>query len=329
MAKGKKMKFIKIILIGFLLFSFSSNSMAFEKVGTTSFQFLKVITTARAASLADAFTTLPATSEAVFWNPAALTRVQNISASAGYVDWFLDVAHYSFSAAYTVEGIGTFGLQGLMTNVGDIEETTVNGLGYVNGVYIPGLTGKVFSPNATVLGLSYARDLNDRFAFGVTVKYAREDLVYKSVGAVMFDGGFTYNTGYKSIVIGAALRHFGPEVKFIDKSYPLPQTFNIGISSYLISPYDPLIGNYGDHSLLVAYDLIQPRDYDQQHSVGVEYSFGEMLYLRGGYKFNSDQEGISTGIGLKFTNYTIDYAFNDYGDYLDAVHRFTIGFGIN
>lgn len=325
-AKGFSMKRLQIILISLILFL---NVNAFEKVGTTSFQFLKVITTARAAAMGGAYTSIAINSDAIFWNPSAISDVGNFSASFGYVDWFMDVGHYSFSAAYTIDGIGTFGLSGMMSDVGDIQVTRVSELGFVGSTYNPGLTGEVFSPKAQVVGLTFAKALNDRFSFGITAKYAYEDLVYESTGVLMFDGGLRFKTNYKSIVLGASLRNFGPEVKFIDESYPLPQTLTIGISSYLFSPDDPLLANSHNHSLLVSYDISQPRDYDQQHAFGMEYNFNDMIYLRGGYLFNGDQEGFSAGLGLNYKGYQVDYSFSDYGEYLDSVHRVTIGLNLN
>jgi hypothetical protein len=319
----------KILLTSIILFVLGNNLSAFEKVGTTSFQFLKVWPGARATGMAGAFSSIANNAEAVFWNPAGLARISNFDFSFGFVDWFMDVNHFSFSAAYNMGDIGTLGVMGVFSNVGDIEVTRVDRLGFVGGVYNPGLTGEVISPSSLVLGVSYARNLTDKFAFGITVKYVQENLVVKKAGALVFDGGLTFNTGFRSIVIGASVRHFGQEVKFYDKSYPLPQTFNIGISSYLFSNNDPLISNMGDHSLLVSYDMIQPRDYDQMHSVGMEYSFKDMIFLRGGYVLNNDQEGITTGVGVVYKGYRIDYSFNDYGKYLDSVHRFTIGFELN
>lgn len=319
-------KFLITILIAIGL---SGNVFPFEKVGTTSFQFLKVWPGARATALSGAFTTLANNSEAVFWNPAGLARVNNFDFSFGYVDWFLDINHFSFSAAYNMGDYGTIGFLGMIADVGDIEVTRVDMLGFQGGVYNPGLTGEIINPSSLVLGISYAKNVTDKFAFGLTVKYVHEDLVYEKASALVFDGGLTFNTGFKSIVLGAAVRHFGQEVKFIDKSYPLPQTFNIGISSYLISPNDPLITSLGNQSLLISYDMIQPRDYDQMHSVGMEYGFDDLIYLRGGYTFNSDQQGISAGVGFKYQNYRVDYSYNDQGDYLDSVHRVTVGLEIN
>jgi len=323
------MKFIKYVLIFTLIqLLLSVNSFAFEKVGTTSFQFLKVLPTARAIGMGSAYSTIGIGSESMFWNPAGLTTVSNIDASVSYLDWFLDAAQYSFSVAYTVDGIGTFGVMGMMADVGSIQETKVSHLGYQNGVYNPGLTGNTFNPKSMVFGLSYAKDLNDRFTFGINIKYANEDLVYYSKGAIIFDGGMLFDTGYKSIVVGASIRNFGQEIVYIDKNYPLPQTLNIGVSAYLFSDDESLFGNIQDHSLLVSTDIIQPRDYDQQYALGVEYSFSKMLYLRSGYLFNSDNDGLNLGAGISFKGTNVDYAFSNFGEFLGTVHRISISLSI-
>lgn len=322
----------KFFVIIMLMLGLNLQLRAFEKVGTTSFQFLKVYPGARASAMSGAFCSIANNSEAVFWNPAGLASVNGFDVSVNYISWFMDIKHYSFSAAYNLGDLGTVGLLGIMSDVGEIEETRVDmiGVGGIkDGMFNPGLTGRVFKPSSMVFGLSYANKLTDRFSFGLSLKYVREDLVYQQSNALVFDGGFLFDTKYKSIVIGASIRQFGSEVKFVDKDYPLPQTFNIGVSTYLFSPNDPLISSMGDHSLLFSYDMIQPRDYDQMHSMGMEYSFQDMIFLRGGYTFNSDQEGLSAGVGVNINKYRIDYSYSDYGKYLDSVHRITIGFELN
>lgn len=337
-----KFRFLFILLISMMAFE---RGLSFEKVGTTSFQFLKVMTGARGTALGEAYSSVVTNADAVFFNPAGLTSVENIDITADYLDWFLDISHMSFAAAYNVQGIGTFAMQGIFTDVGEIRETTVAQLNFDDDGIYRGYTGRVLQPTAMVLGLSYARKLTDKFSFGITAKYAREDLVVEKSDNFMFDGGLTYETGFKSLKIAAVIRHFGPEVRYFDnviiqldstnsqkykgKSYPLPQTFNIGISGYLMSSGESLFLNSENQTLLVAFDMVQPRDYDQQYNVGIEYGFENTLFLRGGYKMNYDEESFSLGVGVNYINYRIDYAYSDFGDYLDSVHRFSFGISLD
>lgn len=302
-----------------------------QKVGTTSFQFLKVMPDARSTAMGEAYAAVANNSEAVFWNPAALAKVPGFDISLSHLDWLLDMSHQSFSFAYTFSGLGTIGLQAIVTNIGDIQETRVDYLyrDENTGIYNPGLTGDTFSPGAQVFGLSFARYMTDKFAFGLTAKYAREDLVAKSASTIIFDGGLTYRTGFRSLELAAVIRHFGPEIKYIDESYPLPQTLSIGVSSYLFAPVSSLFFQSNNHQLLLAFDMVEARDYGQQYQVGLEYSMKEMLFLRYGYKVNYDEEGLTLGFGLKAFHTRVDYSYADFGETLKPVHRFTVGFGKN
>ncbi|RMD94844.1 MAG: hypothetical protein D6813_01465, partial [Calditrichaeota bacterium] len=62
--------------------------------------------------------------------------------------------------------------------------------------------------------------------------------------------------------------------------------------------------------------------------VGVEYSYLDILFLRGGYKFNFDEESWALGLGVRFKGMRLDYSYSDFGDYFNPVHRFTVGFGM-
>ncbi len=306
----------------------SEKVYSFEKTGTTSFQFLSVRPSSRAAAMAGAFCTVANNSEAMFWNPAGLVKISGSDVSLSYIDYFLDIKMYSMAAAYTTDSWGTFGVFGMYSNVGPIQETKAE-LSIIDGsTFNPaGLTGTTFTPYQFYAGVSYAKFLTDHFAFGLNVKYVKESLIFASAHAIVFDGGISFNTGYKSIQIGASVKNFGPDVKFISKSYPIPQTMNIGVSANAIgSAGNNLFADSRDHAVLLSYDIIQPRDFDQQHAVGVEYSYGNMVFLRGGYKFNGDQEGLAGGVGVQYEGVRFDYAYSSFGEYLPAVHRLSLGF---
>ncbi|GAB4335625.1 MAG: hypothetical protein Kow0037_15790 [Calditrichia bacterium] len=315
-----------VFLVFLLLISLIGTGQAFEKVGTTSFQFLKVITEARSTAMGEAYVAVASGADAIYYNPAGLTRVQKLDATLSYLDYFLDVRHSAFAAAYNLGLWGVIGVHGLVTDVGEIEVTRVENLGFIGEVYNPGLTGETISPSSMVFGISYARNMTDKFAFGLTAKYAREDLVMESEGAVIFDMGLNYRTGFRSLNIGASLRNFGREIKFIDEGYPLPQTMSVGIAGYLIGNGEHLLAASENQNLLISFELVQPRDYDQQYNLGIEYGFHNNAFIRFGYKFNYDEESFTGGFGLSWKNYRLDYSYCDFGEYLDSLHRFTFGF---
>ncbi len=317
-------KFVMAIMIALMTLFISSEIFAFEKSGTTSFQFLSIRPSARAASLGGAYTTMATNSEACFWNPAGLQKIDNMDFSSTYTDYIFDVKMYSLAFGVN-QGSSTFGAFALFSDVGNIEETVVENAGFKDGKYNPGLTGNSFRPKQFVGGVSFAQSLTESFTFGINVKYVLEDLIYSKASAVVFDGGILFNTGYKSIVVGAAIKNFGPEVKFVDSKYPIPQTLNIGVSANLIGKVSLLMPS-DDMQLALSYDLIQPRDFDQQHALGFEYSFNNMIDLRAGYKFNGDQESYAFGFGFKWADFRLDYAYTPMGDFLPTIQRISFGY---
>jgi len=302
-----------------------------EKVGTTSFQFLKLAPDARSAGMGGAYTSVTNSSDAVFWNPAALRLSTGIDFSASYIDYFLDVNISSIAFSIPITSAATLGLQAMVVNYGEIEVTEVSYLRWNDDYtqFNPGLTGELIYPNASVYGVSYARTLTNKFNFGVTARYMTENLIRKKASTVSFDGGLTYDTGWRSVKMAATVRNFGPEVTFLNESYPIPETFTFGISAFVFSPFSSLFTQSDKHSLLVSYDLTHPRDYDQQHNVGIEYSFLKLFLLRAGYQFNYDEQGICLGSGLRIKKLRVDYAYDPFGTILDSVHRFSIGYGMN
>jgi hypothetical protein len=101
------------------------------------------------------------------------------------------------------------------------------------------------------------------------------------------------------------------------------------VAAYIIAPEEGMLMNSSAQTLLIAFDLVQPRDYDQQYNIGLEYGFKNLLFLRGGYKINYDEESYSLGFGLNYDGYRIDYAYSDFGTYLNSVHRFSFGISLD
>jgi hypothetical protein len=83
------------------------------------------------------------------------------------------------------------------------------------------------------------------------------------------------------------------------------------------------------HRLTLAYDLFQPNDYKQQMHTGAEYSFSELIALRVGYKVDYNSEGLTFGCGLHTDlsgwPMSFDYSYGKMSEYLNNVHRISLG----
>lgn len=324
-----------LILTVFLISVFNPLSGQ-KKVGTTIFQFLKVMPDAQSTGMGDAVTSTINNANAAFHNPAGLNAVDKCDISISFYKYFFDVKTTAMSLAYTVGWYGTLGFHFIYTDIGKIEVTSVEQLGFGdNSTYNPGLTGETINPRQLVIGLSYARSLTDQFSFGVNTKYAREYLVKAEAHGMVIDFGLVYKTGYKSIQTSAVIRNFGPEISFSDNDvttnnsdfelYPPPQMLVIGVSGFLMAPDNSVLLLSGNQRLRVAFDILGPRDYDQQYNTGLEWSYQNTMFIRSGYKFNYDTQSISFGAGIRFNNIYGDYSYASYGDYLSAVHRISWG----
>ena len=312
-----------------------------QKVGTTSFQFLKVMPTARATAMGDAYATLAEGAEALFWNPAGVAASGAHEISVTHIPYLVDTRVSSLGYAFRAGAYGHVGVQIQSVDYGDIAETRTENLGFNgDGTYNPGLTGNTFGPSAFAVGVTYARDLTDRFSTGLTAKYVRESLysgTYQdasgaeygtAAGAALFDFGIRYKTGYRSLDVAMSVLNFGPEVAFVDEGFAAPLTFRIGASSDLVGPAG-IVGQSDQNRLTLAYDLVQPNDYDQQMQFGLEYTFADVVSLRTGYKLNYDVEAFTFGAGIKTsvarTQLGVDYSYGGMGEDLSGVHRITLG----
>ena len=319
-----------------------------QKVGTTSYQFLKVMPSARATGMGEAFASLADRSDALFWNPAGITSVMGHDLSSTHTIWLIDTHQTAIGYALAAGGYGHFGLQFQYVSYGEIEETRVDHLDFVGGEYNPGRTGRTFSPHAWVLGLTYSRNMTDRFSAGITGKYVNEVLFSErtvqsgDVGdgggtyntfanSLLFDFGMQYDTGFRSVRIGAAVQNFGGQVRFGRDDFPAPLTFRLGAASDLVGP-NGLFASNDLSRFSVAYDVVHPNDYAQQMHMGAEYAFANVLTLRGGYKLNYDVDNWTFGGGVqtRLSRYRLsfDYSFGAMNRYLNEVHRLTLGLSI-
>lgn len=316
-----------------------------QKLAQTGMKFLNVSLDARISAFGDAATSLENNSTAMFYNPAGMARFEGIAdVSLGHTKFIADINYYNASAAFApFDGdYGVFGFSFVSVDYGDFYGTVRadNEQGFLDiGTY---------SPTAIAFGLGYAKALSEKFAVGGNVKYVRQSLGTSVVGNVAvnpvttsyvsgttqdnkldvlaFDFGVVYKTGFKSLNIGMSIRNFSREVKYKEEGFQLPLIFQLG-TSFNFS--DLLELDKNEHSILVTADANHPRDYPEQILIGVEYTFMNLLSLRGGYSAPNDERDISAGVGLKQNieglNLGIDYSYTKFGVFSN-VHRITINF---
>jgi hypothetical protein len=265
--------------------------------------------------------------------------------------WLFDTKQIALAYGMPMGNWGNLGFQLQYIDYGTIQETRgeqadlvqpSNGTPFFNS----GLTGRTFTPYSYVIGLSYARAFTDKFSAGGTVKYAMESLWtndvvtvvnsttgeisnYKTYAdVILYDFGMTYNTGFRSVQVGVSIQNFGPQVVFADKPHPAPLAFRLGVSANLFGK-EGLLFLDNMNRFTLAYDLFQPNDYEQQMHIGAEYVFSDLVALRVGYKVDYDSEGLTFGGGVNIDlsgwPISIDYSYGKMSEYLNNVHRISLG----
>ncbi|MCD6116756.1 PorV/PorQ family protein [bacterium] len=299
-----------------------------KKLAQTGFQFLKIDVSPRAAAMGGAYLVAGFGADAMFYNPAGMARMNcSMDLMASQTRWIADISYDAFAIAKSLGNIGTVGISAMIADYGDIEGTMVanNSAGYIN-------TGNV-SVGAYVVGLSFARNLTNKFSVGGQVKWVNQNLgtstlndgvdVKNEVSGLAYDFGTVFYPGFKSFRFGMNIRNFSNEFKYQKEGFQLPLTFSIGIAMNLMDFMDT-----ENHRLIFAVDAIHPRDYSERLNIGAEYTFMDMISLRAGYKYNYDEEGFTLGAGfhksLAGVGLRVDYAYTPM-DLFTTVNRIGVG----
>ena len=241
--------------------------------------------------------------------------------------WLVDINHDFLGAVYHLDSDNTFGISLTSLSMEKMPVTTE---------FAPFGNGEYFGFSDIALSVSYARKMTEQFSFGGTVKYIEETLDKLKMRGVMLDIGTYYRTGLGSTRFAVTVSNFGAElapdgeVVLIGKrknsewqSFAPPTIFRIG---FAFEPYQD-----EEHSVTTSIQLNHPNDNSENVSLGVEYSWKRMLFLRGGYKINVDEQNYSFGAGvnvpISIAQFTLDYAFANF-ERLGSAHRFSIILGL-
>lgn len=301
----------------------------FNKGARTSLQFLKIGLGARQSAMGEASIALVRDVNAVFWNPANISGIDNMEVSFSYVRWLADMNYVSGAIGYRLGTVGVLAGYVGSLDYGDIPEAlAVNPSGNNDT-----RTGASFSGGDIMAGLSFSREFTDRLSIGLSAKYLHERLWDFNTSTLAFDVGTNYNLGYKGIRLAMSAQNFGGSVDYLEQGsqteeYDLPIIFRIGVSANVISGSESALMDMGpSHRMRFGFEAINTNDFSERVHVGAEYTFGDFIALRGGYRFNYEEGALSAGFGLFPSvgnlEVRIDYSYVQY-EFLDAPHRFSM-----
>jgi hypothetical protein len=340
----KKIIIMKNNILLFLIICFGGIAVGqdFSKAGTAAGQFLKIPVGAKAVSMAGTFTSVSDDISTLYWNPAGAIALDQFEIGVSHNSWIAGISHNFIGVVLPMKDNGTIGFSVNQLGSGDIEMTTIES---------PSGTGTFYSTADLALSLSYAKAIMEQVSVGVSAKYINQRIANTSAQTVAFDLGILLRTGFYGMKMGLAFQNFGPALKMngsdliktvdldpnseinpvveanlVTQSYSLPASYRVSLSMPLIGQGGLLVSEMS--SLLFAVDGVHLIDNPEHFSIGTEYGFAKTLFLRGGYVFNTDEEGLTLGAGVNLnagsTSFTFDYAYAAFGIF-SAVHVVSIG----
>ena len=284
------------------------------KVGTAAAQFLEIPVGARSVGMGDAFLATADDVSAVYYNPAGLTNLEYREVGFTHTMWPAGISHDFVAAAMPLPRLGgTVALSAIALTTGDMVERTVGN---------PEGTGRTFTASDLAAGVSYARDMTDRFSVGLTWRYIGEYYADVKSHSWAMDIGALYRTSFQGLRIGMNFCNFGPDITMLNNAYPLPMSFHFGLAGELLDT--------DEHKVTLGWEGSHPNDNLEKFQVGTEYWYNDMFALRAGYKFGAwDADRLGVGAGAKIpvgsAKLKVDYSFSDMQE-LKSVHRFSLGF---
>ncbi|MDX1530211.1 MAG: PorV/PorQ family protein [Rhodothermales bacterium] len=246
--------------------------------------------------------------------------------------------------AAAVVNAGAFGHFGVGVTALDYGETEVRTVDNPEG------TGEFWDALDLAVGVTYARALTDRFSFGATMKFVRQQIWNESATGGALDLGVTYDTGWQGVRIGMTMANFGTNMRmdgrdlrlavdpdeeiegnndriggrYETEDWAMPLIFRVGVSAV---PF-----RMGESRLALAVDGNAPADAAQSANVGAEYAWNETLFVRGGWRqaFGPEtDDGWTAGFGVRYgltsrIVTTFDYVFQNYEPF-GTPQMFTLG----
>jgi len=277
--------------------------------------------------------------EALFWNPAGTSKnINSANVMFSHMDYIADIGVEYGAVSANFEGFGVLSFAILVTTTQD-----------------PDGTGKTFSPQMLVAGVTYARQLTERISVGVTANLVTETLGEVSASGMAFDVGVVYDNlaEINGLSFGVVMKNVGPQMQYDGSGllqeaevsgfnrppglvqinsapFELPSTFELGLG-YRPKLLDDM------NSILITTSFKNNNFSDDEYKVGLEYGYNNMFFLRGGYTFAPEQAfedsyiyGFTGGVGIDYSfesiSIKVDYAYRYVKDF-DGNHVFGVSLG--
>ncbi len=289
-------------------------------IGTSGADFLEIGTGSRALAMGEAFTAEINDLNSLYYNPAGLGTLRYPVLSIFHQELILDSRFENISVATKLYG-GWFAASNSLFWVPSFDKIDING----------DTVGKVDFYNGCFT-LGYGYDFNNFYAGG-SIKYIYQKIDTLFLSSVAVDMGILksmylfspFDSPVRNFNIGISILNIGTDVQ----DDALPRMMRLGASYKLTKFFGfniDLTENFINISDL--YDFTYGFDESFRLTTGVEFNYLEILYLRGGWRFN-DAGTYSAGFGFNYSigdvAFIIDTSYSDNGEF-GPVYSFNVTF---
>ena len=287
--------------------------------GTTAAQFLELGVGARAVAMGEAYSAVADDAGAMYWNPAALTAIQNRSATLMHAA-YLGTSYFDYAAyGQNLGSKGAFGAGLQYFSAGGITQTDTTGSDV-----------GTFTPYDLAFSLGYAHKLDglgpqalNGFSVGLAAKFIQSRILTTAQTEAVDVGVLSPAYFNDRLKLAFTMTNLGGTIKFDAANENLPLNVKLGSSYKIIDRW------------LTALDVSFPRNDNPYVALGTEYQLATSgpWKFAGRAGFNSQTigsidgfSGVSVGIGIGYSGLAMDYAFVPLGG-VGQAHRISLTCG--
>lgn len=254
----------------------------------------------------------------ILQNPSLLASLENWHINFNYTSWILDTSVINANASYELP-MATVGAGLAAFSMEEFDYYELDGA----------LGQEKLSMNEIMFMLGAGRSLIDtgtlKLEAGVSAKFFNSKIQEYSGSTILFDIGASgiYKTDVipGDFIYGLSLQNLGSGVTYDKESGSVPFKFRVGIGYRIF--------NFGPKGLFIP--LVELISSDQFFSsLGAEYSYDDMVFVRLGYSFTSSEtilSGFCLGLGVKYINIRFDYGLKASSyDNQSSLHSISLGY---
>ncbi len=279
-----------------------------ESAGTSGADFLELGVGSRPLSMGEAFTAETDDINLIYYNPAGLGSMKYPILSLQHQELILDSRYENISVAFPVFN-GFLGFSNSTFWVPPFEKIDIDGnkageVKYYNGAFTA----------------AYGYNL-DFIYLGASLKYIYQKIDTLFLSSVAMDFGILkglymyspFDAPIRNFHVGLSVQNLGTKAK----EAPLPRLIRLGIS-YKLTKWFGLNVDATENFINTSdlYDFSYGFDESFRVNAGVELNYLNLIYLRGGYRFN-DGGTYSMGIGVNYAikdiSFVVDTSYQDSG----------------